>query len=91
MYGVPGGYPQATPQGPRSLHFRGKRSIPRLPELALSAAALGLLKPLSAIRSRCHRGGDEELPERCLPLDRGQTLQGPFSAAAAVDRTIFKN
>ena len=46
MYRVPGGYPQATPQGPRSLHFRGKRPIPRLPELA-HAAPLGL-RPLSA-------------------------------------------
>ena len=47
MYRVPGGYPQATPQGPRSLHFRGKRPIPRLPELA-HAAALGRKRPLSA-------------------------------------------
>ena len=34
MYRVPGGYPQ----GPRSLHFRGKRPILRLPELASSCA-----------------------------------------------------
>ena len=39
---VPGG----SRQGPRSLHFRGKRPIPRLPELA-HAAPLGL-RPLSA-------------------------------------------
>ena len=41
MYRVPGGYPEVTREGPRSLHFRGKRPIPRLPKLA-PAAALGL-------------------------------------------------
>ena len=30
MYRVPGGYPEVTREGPRSLHFRGKRPIPRL-------------------------------------------------------------
>ena len=36
MYKVPGGYPQATPQGPRSLHFRGFR-VPHRASLLLSA------------------------------------------------------
>ena len=30
MYRVPTGYPGGYPEGPRSLHFRGKRPIPRL-------------------------------------------------------------
>ena len=30
--------PTITPEGPRSLHFRGKRPIPRLPKLAHPAA-----------------------------------------------------
>ena len=46
MYKVPGGYPTGSPQGPRSLHFRGKRPIPRLPELA-HAAARGRKRPLN--------------------------------------------
>ena len=40
------GYPTVTRRGPRSLHFRGRRPLPRLTELA-HAAACGL-PPLSA-------------------------------------------
>ena len=50
MYADPSGSRQGTrwvpggsPEGPRSLHFRGKRPIPRLPTLASSCA-----RPLSA-------------------------------------------
>ena len=39
-----------TPEGPRSLHFRGKRPIPRLPELASSCA-----RPSSAAGSAAVR------------------------------------
>ena len=38
-------YPTVTPQGPRSLHFRGKRPIPRLQKLASSCA-----RPAAALR-----------------------------------------
>ena len=41
MYGCP----TVTRRGPRSLHFRGRRPIPRLPELASSSA-----RPAAAIR-----------------------------------------
>ena len=47
MYADPGGSRGVTPQGPRSLHFRGMRPIPRLPKLASSSARL-LARPLSA-------------------------------------------
>ena len=43
VHRAPGGCPQATPQSPRSLHFRGKRPIPRLQKLASSCA-----RPLAA-------------------------------------------
>ena len=41
MYADPGGYRL----GPRSLHFRGRRPIPRLPKLASSCA-----RPAAALR-----------------------------------------
>ena len=47
MYADPTGYREVTPQGPRSLHFRGMRPIPRLQKLASSSARPG--RPLSAI------------------------------------------
>ena len=47
MYRVPGGYPQATPQSPRSLHFRGRHPIPQLPKLASSCA-----RPAAALRDQ---------------------------------------
>ena len=37
--------PTVTPMGPRSLHFRGRRPIPRLPKLASSCA-----RPAAALR-----------------------------------------
>ena len=48
MYAYPGGYPEGTdrvPGGPRSLHFRRRRPIPRLPELASNSA-----RPAAALR-----------------------------------------
>ena len=41
--------PHGYPPGPRSLHFRGRRPIPRLPKLASSSA-----RPAAALRDyRC--------------------------------------
>ena len=48
------GYPGVTPPGPRSLHFRGKRPIPRLPELASSCA-----RPAAALRDQCRKAPEE--------------------------------
>ena len=42
------GYPTVTPPGPRGLHFRGRRPVAHLPELA-HAAACGL-KPAAQPR-----------------------------------------
>ena len=50
MYADPGGSPGVTPQGPRSLHFRGMRPIPRLPKLASSCT-----RPAAALRDKRRR------------------------------------
>ena len=46
MYRVPGGYPGGYREGPRSLHFRGKRPIPRLQKSARARSCAQY--PLSA-------------------------------------------
>ena len=51
MCADPTGYREVTPQGPRSLHFRGKRPIPRLLELV---SARSSARPLSAAALRDH-------------------------------------
>ena len=45
MYGYPPVNPPVNPPGPRSLHFRGRRPIPRLPELAINC-----VRPVAALR-----------------------------------------
>ena len=62
MYKVPGGYPQATPQGPRSSHFRGKRPIPRLQKLASSCA-----RPTAALRDLSQLPGLRKLAHAAFP------------------------
>ena len=56
--GYPEVTPEVTPQGPRSLHFRGKRPIPRLPELASSSA-----RPAAALRDHgpAHKGDPAQI------------------------------
>ena len=44
------GYPMVIRPGPRSLHFRGRRPIPRLPELAHAAALGRSQRPLPATK-----------------------------------------
>ena len=45
--------PTGSRQGPRSLHFRGRRPIPRLPKLASSSA-----RPAAALRDVVLRLGE---------------------------------
>ena len=54
-YADPTGYREVTPQGPRSLHFRGKRPILRLPKLASICA-----RPAAAFRDHQARGRQQE-------------------------------
>ena len=50
---LPHAYPTLTPRGPRSLHFRGRRPLPRLPELASSSA-----RPAAALRDHANRASE---------------------------------
>ena len=49
--GYPGGYPTGYPQGPRGLHFSGRRPIAHLPESASSCARpqAAALRDLSSV------------------------------------------
>ena len=58
--------PIGYPQGPRSLHFRGKRPIPRLPELASSSA-----RPAAALRDL---GEGVEIPREAVFVLRIQAV-----------------
>ena len=55
-------YPPVIRPGPRSLHFRGSRPIPRLPELASSC-----VRPAAALREFGGGDGDRQV----------QTIEGP--------------
>ena len=59
--------PTVTPEGSRSLHFRGMRPIPRLPELASSCA-----RPAAALRDIPRRSSPpcNPLPARRRPRAR---------------------
>ena len=72
MYRVPGGYPQATLQGPRSLHFRGKRPIPRLLELV---SARSSARPLSAAARLATRIGSRPSVSNHLIISRPACLE----------------
>ena len=79
-------YPMVIRPGPRSLHFRGRRPIPRLPELA-HAAPLGRLQrsrsaprpgltsaPGSDTSKGMLRGSFAPGPNLCRPLRRKETI-----------------
>ena len=54
------GYPTVARRGPRSLHFRGRRPIPRLPELASNC-----VRPAAALREQ--RGRQQKTGRKRTP------------------------
>ena len=82
------GYCTGFVRGPRSLHFRGRRPIPRLRELASSSA-----RPAAALRDQAFLRLADVLrglvAERELGLLSSRKFSAKFSSFSAVSAPIF--